>query len=91
MESPPPATQDPAYANLERILSAIRRGLKHASAGGDRWANAVHASIGQNIEDALRLSPLLKEFVAEGRVLLVGALYDIESGKVDFSNPLGVH
>ena len=89
--NPPPATPDPAHANLERILSAIRPGLKHASAGGDRWANAVHASIRQNIEDALRLSPLLKGFVDEGRVLLVGALYDVESGRVDFSNPLPVH
>jgi len=90
MESAPPLTPDPAHANLERILSAIRPGLKHASGGGDRWANAVHASIGQNIADTLRLSPLVKEFVGEGRVMLVGALYDIESGKVDFFNPVAV-
>ena len=47
----------------------------------------MHASIDQNIGDALRLSPVLKEFVAEGRVLLVGAIYDLQSGKVDFSKP----
>lgn len=87
MDSGPPATPDPTQANLERILSAIRPALKHAATGGDLWANAVHASIDQNIGDTLRLSPVLREFVAGGRVLLVGAIYDLESGKVDFSKP----
>jgi carbonic anhydrase len=88
MESPPPAKPDPAQANIERILSAIRPSLSHAQPQGDKWANAVHASVDQNIDDAIRLSPVLAESVTSGKVMLVGAVYDLGSGRVDFSKPV---
>ncbi len=84
MDSSPPVHLEAAEANLERILSAIRPSLKRAEPHGDKWANAVYASVGQNIEDALRLSPVLAELAEHGKVLVVGAVYNLETGNVDF-------
>jgi carbonic anhydrase len=87
MESAAPHAPDPAHANLERILSAIRPSLTNLPAGGDKWENAVYASVSRNLQDALRLSPVLKEFSSSGKVLVVGAVYNLETGKVDFGKP----
>ena len=88
MESATPHTPDPAHANPERILSAIRPSLTNLPAAAenpkDRWEKAVYASVSRNLEDALRLSPVLKEFSLSGKVLVVGAVYNLETGKVDF-------
>jgi carbonic anhydrase len=86
MDSSAPLHLEPAEANLERILSPLRLSLKRAPADGDPWANAVYASVDQNIEDALRLSPVLAELAEHGKVMVVGAVYDIKSGKVEFLN-----
>lgn len=88
METPPPAKPDPAGVNLERILSAIRPSLPRALSYGDQWANAVYASVEQNIGDVIRLSPVLAEMGEAGKVILVGAFYDLNSGKVHFSEPV---
>jgi hypothetical protein len=44
--------------------------------------------VDQNIDDAIRLSPVLAESVTAGKVMLVGAGYDPGTGKVDFSKPV---
>ena len=73
--------------NLERILSAIRPSLANMPGSGDPWENAVYASVARNLQDVLRLSRILKEYSSTGRVLVVSAVYDLQTGKVDFSNP----
>lgn len=88
MENPPPAKPDPAGLNLERILSAIRPSLPRALPYGDQWANAVYASVEQNVRDVVRLSPVLAEMGEAGKVIFVGAFYDLNSGKVHFSEPV---
>lgn len=86
METPAPAKPDPAGLNLERILSAIRHGLEHAAPTGDRWANSVYASVDQNLDNIGRHSPVLAELGESGKVLFVGAVYELDSGKVNFSD-----
>lgn len=87
-DTPPPARPDPAGVNLERILSDIRPSLRHAAPHGDHWISAVYASVEQHIGDAVRLSPVLAELGESGKVMLVGAVYELESGKVHFSEPV---
>lgn len=90
MESPAPAKPDPAGANLERILSAIRPGLARALPGADKWTSAVYASVERNIQDVVRLSPVLAEMGEAGKVALVAAFYDLSTGQVHFSAPVAV-
>lgn len=88
MESHAPLKPEPAGLNLEHILSAIRPSLARAPRTGDPWRNSVYASVEQNLSDVIRLSPVLAELGREGKVRLVGAFYDLESGKVQFSEPV---
>lgn len=85
METPAPVKKDLAGANLEQILGAIRPSLAHALPYGDAWLNAVYSSVEQNIADVLRLSPVLDEMAESGKVIFVGAVYELESGRVHFS------
>jgi carbonic anhydrase len=49
---------------------------------------AIKANIWQSIEDIFKSSEEIRNWVKEGKVKIVGALYDIETGKI---TNLGVH
>jgi hypothetical protein len=47
----------------------------------------VLANVEQVINDAMAKSPLLQRLVDEGRLGVVGAYYELVSGRVMFSEP----
>jgi len=49
---------------------------------------AITGNVWQAMEDMLRLSPLIREKVKDGQVKLLGALYDLDTGQVQW---LGLH
>jgi carbonic anhydrase len=49
---------------------------------------AIIDNVWQAVEDMLRLSPLIREKVRDGQTQVVGALYDLDAGRVQW---LGVH
>jgi carbonic anhydrase len=49
---------------------------------------AITANVWQALEDMLRLSPIIREKVRDGQAQVVGALYDLDSGQVQW---LGHH
>jgi len=57
---------------------AAREALLHAAIMNNVW---------QAIDDMLRQSPLIREKVRDDRVKMVGALYDIDSGQVQWLGP----
>jgi len=65
-------------------LSAIGEKIRPACAKGDK--NAIQASVEQNVrksaKDLLANSAILREFVHEGKVHIVPAVYDLDSGEV---------
>jgi carbonic anhydrase len=80
-----PAGHGPDIAsNLTKLVAAIRPALAHMKSGGDVWENAVYASIGQNLSDIFRLSPMLTHMRHSNEAAFVGAFYHLDSGKVDF-------
>ena len=48
---------------------------------------AITGNVWQAMDDMLRLSPVIREKVKEGKVKLVGALYDLDSGQVQWLGP----
>ena len=49
------------------------------------WVNAVaHENVAQTVQRIIDDSPLLKGLVDEGKLLVVGAMYDVATGKVEF-------
>lgn len=85
------AIDDVKLGNLTGLLAKIQPAVKAATYQGDRSAknNAfVDAVARKNVELAMESiqkgSTVLNELKAKGAIKIVGAMYDIESAKVDF-------
>jgi carbonic anhydrase len=74
----------------EKILPAVERTKKaHPGATEDHLViETVKTNVWKVIEDAFATSPCLKEKAKGGELRVVGAVYDIHSGKIDW---MGTH
>jgi carbonic anhydrase len=69
---------------VNTICSAVRRAARnHPEAAGDELVSfAVEENVWQSIKDLLMNSPAVRGLFKEGTVMIVGAIYDIGSGRV---------
>jgi len=76
--------------NIEKLVAPIVRAVKgvrqrFAAADTEELINkAIEANVWQAIADMYAKSPALKKLAATGKIKIVGALYDVDSGKVRF-------
>jgi carbonic anhydrase len=88
------AQNAPVHGNIPRLVDNIKPAVvaakaKHPGLSGEAFVEeAVKANIWQGISDLLRTSAVTRERVKNGKLKIVGALYDIDSGKVEW---LGSH
>jgi carbonic anhydrase len=81
--------------NLEKLVKPIVPAVARARSdnpglqGSPLVEAAIRANVAQAIADLLRLSPSLAIGVTRGQIRVVGALYDIETGKVQFFDSNG--
>lgn len=75
---------------LECIAPAVQTTRdKHPDLNGEELNDAVvRENVWTTIEDMLRGSAMMREFVSDGRVRIVGAVYNIETGRVEW---MGTH
>jgi carbonic anhydrase len=79
--------------NLANLLEPIKPAVDKAREANPQAAKdallkaAIAANVRQAMEDMLRLSPVIREKVREGRVQVVGALYDLDSGQIQWLGP----
>jgi carbonic anhydrase len=82
-----------APPNIKAILDAIAPALaKVRAANPDKTGETlvvevIKANVWQAMEDIYKNSPLMREKAKDGKVKLVGAHYDIKSGKVSWLGP----
>lgn len=74
--------------NLDYLLKAIQAARKPTMQDGDEIKTLVLANVEQVINDAMGKSTLLQHLVDEGRLSVVGAYYELVSGRVIFSEPV---
>lgn len=73
----------PLPGHLQTLVTAIEPAAKATRHGsGDWWHNAVVENVRLNVEHLRTAHPILEEAVAKGEVQVVGAVYDLNSGKV---------
>ena len=73
-----------AHAHLPAVLDAIRPAVAKAkSEPGDVVDNAVRAQVREVVEQLQAAEPLLSERVKAGKLKVVGARYDLDSGRVE--------
>jgi carbonic anhydrase len=85
-----PARPEPAQMNLQGLLNFIRPALDRPQEHGDPWTSAVYASVEQTIDDIVMRSPVLNEMARSGKLMLVGAVYQLDTGKAIFSKPISL-
>lgn len=72
----------------DKIEPAARKARAEATSADDLIPRAIQANVWNTLEQILRESSLIREKAASGSVHLVGAIYDLESGRVTW---LGGH
>lgn len=71
--------------HIERIVKGSRRARKHIHV----WNDSVRANVLASTDHLRHGSQLLEELVRKGKLAIVGAEYNIETGVVDFfDNPM---
>jgi len=83
------AIEDVKLGNLTALLAKIRPSVEstggRADAHDDAFVTKVaEANVRHSIKEIREKSPILKSLVDSGAVGLVGAMYDVETGKVTF-------
>jgi len=79
---------EPVTENIGRLVAPIVpavKGVKSRFATSDLdevISRSIEANMWQAISDMYAKSPMLKKMAAEGKIKVVGALYDIDSGEV---------
>lgn len=78
------------HGHLPSLVANIRPAVERAKdvGGTDIVASAIRENIWQGIHDIITKSEVIQQCVREGSVKVIGALYDIDSGKVEW---LGEH
>jgi len=79
--------------NIANLVSPIKPAVDKAREANSQAAKdvllkaAITGNVWQAMEDMLRLSPIIRERVKDGRAQVVGALYDLDSGQVQWLGP----
>lgn len=74
-----------AKGSIRTLIEAIRPAVAKArERPGDLLQNAVNANIELGVQ-RLRVSPVLKELLAQGKLKIVGGRYDLDTGAVEMT------
>ena len=71
----------------EHIKPAVEKARTDSSDTEELIPKAIQANVWQSIEDVLRESSVVREKILAGRVSILGAVYDLEAGKVTWLGP----
>jgi len=74
--------------NLDYLLKAIQAARRPPAQERDEIKTLVLANVEQAINDAMGKSTMLQHLVDAGRLSVVGAYYELVSGRVLFSAPV---
>jgi carbonic anhydrase len=83
---------EPGAVNMGPLLSAVRSNLGMNSAPGQTenpWLEAVAHNVRRTVEVLHARSPIIRARVEAGRLTVVGAIYHVETGRVELLEPTG--
>lgn len=85
---PPPDTSSSMH--LTSLLGAIRSHLGWIGypASADPWADAVRSNVRRTMEQLLIWSVPIRRRVDAGQLHIIGAIYRVETGAVEFLDPI---
>jgi methyl-accepting chemotaxis protein len=77
----------PLLDNIKPALAVAQKKFPNLT-GKDLVPAAIEANVWQSVDDLMKSSPATRERVKNGKLKIVGAVYDIETGNVNW---LGAH
>lgn len=89
VETPPGTSLGP---NLDYLIKAIRPAVERAASDEEAVGlrAAILANVEETINDLLEQSAILKHLAESGQVVLVGAYYELATGRAHFSEPVRI-
>ncbi len=85
------AVDDVKLGNITPMLAKIRPAVDRVEYDGDRTSKneefvhmACESNVRYTMEQIRRNSPILKEMEDKEEIMIMGAIYDMDNGKVDF-------
>ncbi len=78
------------HGHLPSLVSLLKPAVEKARTNGpeeDLIPRAVELNVWQQMQNIVSRSALLRDHVAAGTVIIVGAVYDLASGKVEWLGP----
>ena len=78
------AKDEPTSASMAYLLKAIRAARRQPKQEGEEIKSLILANVEQVINDAMSGSPVLQRMVDAGRLGVIGAYYELVSGRVMF-------
>jgi carbonic anhydrase len=70
--------------HIEDLVNIIRPGVKDFIGKPDQLETASKANVLAEVEALKKTDPIIAQYVREGKIKIVPAYYDLESGKVEF-------
>jgi carbonic anhydrase len=78
------AVKDVKLGNLTQLLEQIKPAIKSDPNKPETIDETANNNVRLTINDILKRSDIIREFVAEKKIAITGAFYDIETGVVTF-------
>lgn len=78
----------PLIANIRPAVKSVQTASPDV-AGDQLIPAAVRANVRQSIADLLARSPIVRERAESGRLLIVGGVYDLAAGTIEWFSPTG--
>jgi len=71
--------------HIVTLINAIKPAAEYASKmPGDHVENAVKVNVAMQVKQLMSLEPILAKEVRNGKLKIVGGVYDLETGEVEF-------
>ncbi len=89
LQGNPPQLEPNLRPLVEKIQPAVKRAMeKHPMTGGDNLIPlAIEKNVRQSIEDLFMQSPTTRDLAEKGKVKVIGAIYDVATGKINWLPP----
>jgi len=79
------AEEGEAHGHLSALIAPIRPAVQRAKTmSGDPIENAVHVNVEMVVNQLRSSAPILSELVAKGELRIVGAVYSLDTGRVEW-------
>ncbi len=66
---------------VDSILPAVKTAMREK---GDLLANSIRENVARNVRDLRNASPILKRAVEEGKLKVIGGIYKLKNGEVEW-------